>query len=696
MQFKPSLGIIPNDDDGDIRSEPPNLQDPVMLHLLLETATLTGTGVDKNGYTLLTLNEVDEAKREISLTTKRITSLRKKLAMERKVQEAASNLCRLKDTGNRSTVSTPLSGTSGHARNQSGFMMSALSSPSSMSSLSSVSTAHARNVSDASTLTSPRNAPFTPGPGEGDLVTSTRKCEHLTLQLYRQQALENDLRRRLLEHTVEVLKAAVKASTEDVRDGDSSVNGGNHNKSIDHQHESSERRTKAMIRRSIMVNHISELGDDSPFLDQSHNPTVDQVDQSGEQSNDKNEALVTEIERRLHSLNDQIHTVLSEHSSSSSSNGVHNELSHLEQGLDVLVQQQQQQQKKQPTPVRDENSTLGPDEYHLYAINDRLSGFLASLNIPHPAGKDAASASTPLTINSAHRALDALEEHLTEVLSYQSTLMEQLISADIEKKSLREGRDDAKEKLSLQEAQIEEHKTALAQCKAENEQLSQASLGESRTEYEAKIKSLEKELQELSDEKDELAGEFEEQQEYLNCVDKEMARLQTELTISRAELDTHIGKKGSADKERAIAQLEEQINGANEGNTHLMDRLGLIKTELRSVINDFSTVLSECVDSERGKLALEKELDGLNDKCEALENRLSYEKMKTTLANSDTNDGSQQTPNSNSGTSVLMEQFRKIIRDTRAENKKIVEVKCFALINFGVSPFPAVAYLHQS
>lgn len=423
-----------------------------------------------------------------------------------------------------------------------------------------------------------------------------------------------------------------------------------------------------------MKNHVSELGDDNtaPSRDQNHSLTLAQLCEPGENGNnthhdDRSNALITEVEKRLHSLNQRVHAVSAEHSFPAESTGVHDELAHLEQGLDALVQQ-----KHGGIAVPDATSSLDQSEDHLHAINDRLSGFLESLNIPPPVGRPATSRTVSSTVKSAHLALDALEKHFTDILSYQSLLMEQLTSAHVEMKLLREGQDHAKEELSLQEAKIEKNSMALSKRDEGSEQ----ALSNLRSGYENKIKMLEEELEEVSEGKEHATEELEKQQKEISHVEHEMARLQTELTISKAELDTYIGRKGEAEKEREIADLRAQIDGANEGTMHLMDRLDLIKTELRGVVGDYSTVLRDCVESEREKVTLERQLDDINDKCEALKIQLSDERLKTTLVQSEaTNDGNNQYPNPSSAAAVLRDEFKKIIRSTREENKDIVKVK---------------------
>lgn len=130
------------------------------MHLLLETAL-----GDSMPYSVLPFDEVEDLKRALAAAVGRTDGLRRKLAMEMKVQEAAQSLGRL--------------GSNPSSRGSSPDIYSRFDGP------------------------------------DAELASSTRKCEELALELWRNETAVAEMRTRLLEHTAGVLQMTHKGLKDD-------------------------------------------------------------------------------------------------------------------------------------------------------------------------------------------------------------------------------------------------------------------------------------------------------------------------------------------------------------------------------------------------------------------------------------------------------------------------------------------------
>ncbi|CUS11809.1 unnamed protein product [Tuber aestivum] len=129
-----------------------NVNDPMAMHLLVETAI-----VDSTEYEILSYEEVDELKKEYNFLANRIDASKRKLALESKVRDAALSLSRLYSKKGRQRRSL-LGG-----------------------------------VSDVTKHT------------DEELMASNRKCEELSQELWRLNNRAVEIQRRLLQHGAGIL-----------------------------------------------------------------------------------------------------------------------------------------------------------------------------------------------------------------------------------------------------------------------------------------------------------------------------------------------------------------------------------------------------------------------------------------------------------------------------------------------------------
>lgn len=139
------------------------------MHLLMETAM----GESRN-YEILSIEELEDLKRELALLSSRIDATKRKLVLENKIRDAAQSFNRLDSPNNHDSYRE------GFGRSPKGHRRSILGSRGSMSDMLN------KDVDE--------------------LAASTKRCEELATELWRLERRMQDLQRRLLEHTAGVLQ----------------------------------------------------------------------------------------------------------------------------------------------------------------------------------------------------------------------------------------------------------------------------------------------------------------------------------------------------------------------------------------------------------------------------------------------------------------------------------------------------------
>ncbi|KAL8729406.1 MAG: hypothetical protein Q9181_005016 [Wetmoreana brouardii] len=150
-------------------SGPLDSHDPVSMHLLMETAM-----GESQQYEILSIEAVDELRRELALLSSRIDATKRKLILENKIRDAAQSFSRLDSPGNHDSYRE------GFGRSPKGHRRSILGSRGSISDMLNK--------------------------GDNELAASAKKCEQLAQELWNMEKRMQELQRRLLEHTAGVLQ----------------------------------------------------------------------------------------------------------------------------------------------------------------------------------------------------------------------------------------------------------------------------------------------------------------------------------------------------------------------------------------------------------------------------------------------------------------------------------------------------------
>jgi hypothetical protein len=192
----------------------------------------------------------------------------------------------------------------------------------------------------------------------------------------------------------------------------------------------------------------------------------------------------------------------------------------------------------------------------------------------------------------------------------------------------------------------------------------------------------------------EMEKELEEKEKEMERVNMKLAELQTEVTIARAELDGAYGSraqraaevaanpaiqreidnltKNNASLSAEIAQLKDQDSTSKEAE----ERLKTLKKELEETIEEYELMTKASIEWEKEREMLEATIDKLRDEREGLEAQLSDEKVRWLGMKSPGVEGQPSGAGSTS-TTVLKNEFKKMMRDTRAENQKALRVSFF-------------------
>lgn len=703
---------------------------------------------DSSQFGLLSFEEVDELKKEISILSTRIDATKRKLAIENKLRDAATSLNRLYTPNSRESVTE-----SGSKRQR----RSVISKGSASDLLSKT---------------------------DNELAASNKKCEDLAQELLRLERRSQELQKRLLEHTAGVLKMTHKGYLD---------NGVSHEQ-LDHMNGYPERSES-----------LPTLSFGKEFDDRSFYQTLDSLLESDDtQANGKIASAfaeqtesILETERKLWDLNRRLRDAIAQasagrqmlpappapHGESKLQQdhevGLRGQMEYLEKGLDSM-------QRSQVDTLQGFKQSAYAAEERLEDLNTQLRGLILRSNLdpdaqyPHP--PDVSGRSPEEQIAFLGNGLDALEQamerlkdhsqistskqliHEEKVGQYETalhnlwhnTLSEedsfslQAFSANVQALHTRvNGLHDQKEILGRQ---IQQQRDLSTKSDSEKD----ARLGEVTAELEKARNDIESTVRESIEEsnilsaqlaaskgdKDQLLAELRDKHDYVSNLENqlrtvtneleeqitktrgletkiqekyteaekarteledsegEMVRLQTELTVARAELDGAYGTRAQRAAEVAShpamqKEIEDLIerNGAlmgelaglktrhEAGSSELNHRVQVLQKELSETIGEYEVMTKSSIEYEKEREHLENIIDGLRDRIEALEAQINDGKVESLGVNVPGKPGSRESQgSSNTSTAVLKNEFKKMMRETRAESLRVLRVNIFQVL----------------
>lgn len=266
--------------------------------------------------------------------------------------------------------------------------------------------------------------------------------------------------------------------------------------------------------------------------------------------------------------------------------------------------------------------------------------------------------------SSQEEAKAALVQAEGEIARLQSVIESLHGEADSRAEEMREARDRAEQEVAHLEASIQ-------QIRSESDERMKEAIDQ-RAQAEENANRLQNEMTEL---------------------EGEVVRITTELTMVKAELDGAYGTRAErAAQVAANPEIQKELDALNTRNIEMAEELAALKSqksqqgggglqqradtlekELRETLEDYEVMTKASIEFEKERERFEGMIDNLRDRCEQLEQQLSEERINWMNLNSPTSMGRDPTMETTS-TMVLKNEFKKMMRDTRNENMKILKV----------------------
>lgn len=236
------------------------------------------------------------------------------------------------------------------------------------------------------------------------------------------------------------------------------------------------------------------------------------------------------------------------------------------------------------------------------------------------------------------------------------------------------------------DGQVREATDAHAQAQSEVARL-EAAIEQLRNETDPRVKEATEAREEAEQNSERLQKEFTE-------LETLYVRAQTELTMARAELDSAYGSKSQRaaanpglqkefeqlhTRNLELAQELAAIKAKKPGDGNLQRRVESLEKELRETIDDYESMTKASIEFEKEREGFEGVIDRLRDRCEQLETQINEERINWMGLSSPSSMGRDGTSETTS-TMVLKNEFKKMMRDTRTENIKILKVSTFLSI----------------
>ncbi|KAI9659086.1 MAG: hypothetical protein M1821_002046 [Bathelium mastoideum] len=678
----------------------PHFDDPVGMHLLVETAM-----GDSEQFKILSVEEVEELKREKTRLTAQMESLRRKLALEAKVRDAAASLSRLYTRKGHSMDSVPT--LKRHKRSQKGSDASI-----------------ERRDSDALSNT------------EDELAISTQKCEEISKQLWDTDIKYRAVEGQLLRHTAGVLQATHAGPR--VRMKGTEANGLPRPQPPD----SPQSVYSTMDKTQSMAAQDADLFDDRSFYRE-----VDQLDgfvdrlrarQSSVYGADPDKPLpqppqsaapdsftMSSIASRLAASNKRLLDLLREtrqeagplnfpEPPAGSSPSPQDQMDYLDdlayevertyrelafsksstelsdimaRVWDMVVADEQsaqewkQQQRQNPTQETASGDDDNDDGTSDFPLNDPFSPEAFSTRIRQLCTRAATLRDQQTSLRrqlyeqrslaTAHTTdLDTLQDDLRQARARHAAAetetgdaRAEVASLSAELDRLRDAADATEKRAAELQAQVD---AAPLPASASTATVAPAENQASATATaEADARALRAETE-------------------LRALESEVVRLTTELTVAKAELDSAQGPRSQRSAAAAAA-----ANGASaaaeaeslrrEVNT-LTSRNRALATELEALVSAHEELVRAGVEAERVQEDGERVVEGWRERCEGLEARLAEERIrwmgvKSPGAAAVGSPGGTPAGAETTSTGVLKSEFKRMMRDTRAENWRVLKAE---------------------
>lgn len=662
--------------------------DLLSRHLLVEAALL-----DSSKFDILAIDEVDALKKEKQAVDLRIESARRKLAMETKVRDAAQSLHRLyaakpsTKSQRRQSIMPPDRRTSGSSTNSG-----------------------------------------TANQAEEELSASNKKMDDLLQILHGLENRRQYIESRLLRHTAAVLQAAHAEREAEMSQSlqDSGFGDRDYDESIftnidslselkltsnKKTHQSNPQWSDVNLRLQMLNRQLQSLisqakqdqtghGDDSADDIPSAYPTDDQdaIDHLNTQLETMQTAITTlaqeykdsnhALEVRIETANSQLYTIISTESGQQNmydvrapppitGHGTAKQMDYLDETLLTIEQTIQHAAHVQEDFAKYESTITG--------LWDMLSSEKTP-NAQEGSGLASPLAKEPYSLQAFNTRVQHMFERLTNMDLQIDTLRRQIQQQrDLAGKAEADQEENQAHKRRVEELNslLDDHKRRVEEltsllgnantAKETAESRLNSLLGEANTAKDAAEARLNSLLGEANTAKNAAEARLSDKTAEMAALESEIVRLSTELTMAKADLDGAYGSRGDRAKDVAnnpaiqaqlsrLEQLEQESNRTRE-----------LEKELRDMTADYQELTRETVEVEKEREQIEAVVDSMRMRIEGLEGQLSDEKVKwlgvQTSGTPEAGATREQT-----STMVMRAEFKKMMRETRAETLKALRV----------------------
>jgi chromosome segregation ATPase len=218
-------------------------------------------------------------------------------------------------------------------------------------------------------------------------------------------------------------------------------------------------------------------------------------------------------------------------------------------------------------------------------------------------------------------------------------------------------------------------------------------LEQSRTETANTLNTLQQQMESLQNSKSAAESELAKVREEMKELETEVVRAQTELTMVRAELDgaygTRAQRAADVSMNPAVQKELDELNSRNKdlqgqlvfltnqhetkgvGSAELQNKVNALQKELKDTIEEYEVMTKQSIEDEKERDRLEEIVDTLQQRCETVEMQLNEERLKWLGVKA-------SSPSETTSTMVLKNEFKKMMRETRAENLKTIRVSTSA------------------
>ncbi|KAF2754050.1 hypothetical protein EJ05DRAFT_514522 [Pseudovirgaria hyperparasitica] len=684
-----------------------NVNDPVSLHLLVETAM-----GDSQDYEILSYEEVDTIKTELRDLQPRIEATSRKLAMESKVRDAAQSLGRLH-------------------KKQDAIQSSPKRNRRSMSNRSSTSGVKSNSE----------------WKGDSELATSIKKCDNLSQELWHLESRCRLLQTQLLKHTAGILQMTHAGPTKKEAMRSPAVGTANNGRPDSPQsiynYDTSRKKNSNQFEDTFDERSLYRSPENLDHLmlalkNGTHHTHIDEFN-DGLASN---QALVS-VEQRLEDLNNRMRDLIvkanpdrNKDYASVPTRSVELQLDYLDKALGHIGAENNELQKRS----RHSQSEV---EGRLEEANNQLCSVINNLRStdldPYPPPPRISGRNMQEQITYLQEALFALEQATMssqsglghDAAQYEATLsgLWSIILAGEEEARQRKrqrrqniaanpGGFEREEDLSPDEdgntdeaftlqafsakvqwlysraSNLKEQQSILRRQIRQQRELNNktdAQTEENTGQLHARIEDLESELTHMRDdsriEASEMQASLHEASERieqlsadlrqatddreakdmeLRDLEGEVVRLQTEVTIARADLDGAYGTR--AQRAAEVASNPEIKRELEE----LKQNERVLKEELKGMAAEYEALTRDSIQNEKDRDGLEALIDSLRNEKERLELDLSDERVRWLGARSP---GAGPTGIEMTSVRMMREDFKKMMREKTTEALKALRAE---------------------